>query len=460
MYYERNIDKYLKEWAEYESRKPLLLRGARQVGKSTAVRHLGQSFDKFVEINFEKNPEFSQVFEQNLDVRRIVSEIGALVDVVISEGNTLLFFDEIQMCPKAIMALRFFKEDMQRLHVVAAGSLLEFVLDELPTFGVGRIHSMYMYPMTFDEFATAQGKGMLLNLRDMATSEQPLSEVIHNKLVQLFKSYLLVGGMPEVVDKWVKTNDYVKCQQLQDDILVSYNDDFPKYKKKINPDLLRDTLYSVAVQATRKFVYAKVAGYKGYEVKKAVELLVKAGLVVAVTRTDANGIPLGSEEDPTYQKLMPFDPGIMLRILNLADVDVNKIANEILLGNESDLVNKGSLTEMVAGLEMMRYKSPNLTHALYYWVRMERNSLAEVDYVGVDKGIVLPIEIKAGTQGGMKSLWMFMRLKHIAKAVRSSLENFGRIVQVDSESGDETREVVICPLYAISQLPRILVDKQ
>jgi len=456
MYHKRIIDKYLEAWAADKARKPLLLRGARQVGKSTAVRHLSESFTNYVEVNFEKRPEFKNVFESNLDVERIVSEIGALFGVKIEIGKTLLFLDEIQMCPKALMSLRFFKEDMRGLHVVAAGSLLEFVLEDLPTFGVGRIHSMYMYPMTFDEFTIAQGETMLLEMRDKATPESPLSEALHAKLAKLFRTYLLVGGMPEVVDMWVETHDYVKCQQLQDDIVVSYNDDFPKYKKKINPDLLRDTLYSVALQATNKFTYSKVAGYRAYEVKKALDLLIKAGLVVAVTRSDANGVPLGSEEDASYRKIMPFDQGLMLRMLNLTDVDVTKITNNILIGDENELVNKGPMAEMVAGLEMLRYDSPNIKRELYYWTHMERNSIAEVDYVGVSKGMVLPIEIKAGVQGGMKSLWMFMHKKHITKGIRCSLENFGLLSRIDQEDADARRDVLICPLYGISQLPRLL----
>ena len=218
MYHPRLIDRYLLEWASRKTHKPLLLRGARQVGKSTAVRHLGESFDSYVEINFEKQTSCISLFESgDLDVKRIVPLLSAVIGKAIIPGKTLLFLDEIQMCPKAIMSLRFFKEDMPELHVVAAGSLLEFALDELPTFGVGRIHSMFIFPMTFDEFLVANGERMLIDARNQASSSSPLPLPVYEKLIGLFRTYILVGGMPEVVDKWVETHDYLACQEVQDD---------------------------------------------------------------------------------------------------------------------------------------------------------------------------------------------------------------------------------------------------
>ena len=302
MYFQRIIDRYLEQWAKRNDHKPMLLRGARQVGKSTAVRHLGETFENFVEINFERQPEYKQVFKDNLVVARIVSEISAMSATPIVSGKTLLFFDEIQESQEAIMSLRFFREDMPELHVIAAGSLLEFALSELPTFGVGRIHSMYMYPMTFDEYLEANGETILLDYKRKASSEHPLPESLHNKLTALVRSYFLVGGMPEVVGKWVETHDYLQCQEVQDDIISGYEDDFPKYRKKIDPVLLRLTLRGVAAQVTQKFSYADVGGgYRTEEVKKALEMLLLAGICTQVIRTDANGLPLGSESDLRYR---------------------------------------------------------------------------------------------------------------------------------------------------------------
>lgn len=452
MYFKRLIDGYLEQWARRKDHKPMLLRGARQVGKSTAVRHLGQTFDSFVEINFEKQPEYKEVFKGNLVVTRIIAEISAISATPIEPGKTLLFLDEIQECQEAIMSLRFFREDMPALHVIAAGSLLEFALAELPAFGVGRIHSMYMYPMTFDEYLEANGETLLLDYKRKASPDSPLPEPLHNKLTSLVRSYFLVGGMPEAVGKWVETHDYLQCQEVQDDIISGYEDDFPKYKKKVDPALLRLTMRSAATQITKKFSYSEVGGgYRSEDVRKALEMLLLAGICVQVVRTDANGIPLGSESDMTYRKILLLDSGLLLRILNMSSVDISQIVSNILTEDTTDLVNKGPLAEMVTGLEITRYKSPNLRHELFYWVRLAKNSQAEIDYVEV-RGGILPIEVKAGMKGGMKSLWIFMREKQLTAAVRCSLENFGRFEYVDRQASDAVRNVEICPLYALSNL--------
>ena len=453
MYYNRIIDDYLKEWALRDTHKPVLLRGARQVGKSTAVRHLGELFDNYVEINFEKEPKYKVLFQADLNVSRIVSSLSAMCGQKIEHGKTLLFFDEIQECPNAIMSLRFFKEDMPELHIIAAGSLLEFALEELPTFGVGRIHSMFMHPMTFDEFLLANNEHLLMEVRNKASADEPLPQPLHERLVEIFRTYMLIGGMPEVVDKWYKTHDFLQCQEIQDDILVSYEDDFPKYRKKVDPTLLRLTMRSASMQATNKFVYSQVGGnYKTDEVKKAVEMLVLAGILIPVVHTAANGLPLGSEANPSFRKMLLLDSGLMLRLLNMGLGDISDITAHILTSSMSDLVNKGPMAELIAGLEILRYLSPHIRHELFYWQRQSKNSLAEIDYVTAHGTKILPIEVKACTQGGMKSLWSFMREKHVANAVRCSLENFGAFDYIDKEDGNAVRHVRICPLYALSQL--------
>ena len=453
MYYKRFIDNYLSDWAKRKVHKPILLRGARQVGKSTAVRHLGEKFKYFVEINLEKQPDYKTLFKQDLDVKRIVPQMAAMYGTPIVPGETLLFIDEIQECEEAIMAMRYFKEDMVGLHVIAAGSLLEFVLDDLPTFGVGRIHSMYMFPMTFDEFLLANGENLLMEARNQASATSPLPEPLHDKLVQLLRTFMLVGGMPESVVKWVETHDYLQCQEVQDDILTGYEDDFPKYKKKIDPQLLSATMKSAAVQATKKFVYAKVPGeYKTAEVKKAVEMLIKAGILIAVTHSDANGLPLGDEKDESIRKMLLLDTGLMLRLLNMTLGDISAITTQILTASAADLVNKGTVAEMLAGLELLHYRTPNLKHELYYWLRQAKNSTAEVDYLLSKDMKVMPFEVKAGVQGGMKSLWSFMHEKKLTEAIRCSLENFGQFDYIDEKDDNAVRHVTKYPLYAISMV--------
>lgn len=460
MYYKRIIDKYLHEWAIRKEHKPLLLRGARQTGKSTAVRHFGEQFDNYVEINFEKDAKYKSVFEKDLDVNRIVSTLSVMLNRRIIPEKTLLFFDEIQECPKAIMALRFFKEDMAGLHVIAAGSLLEFAVDELPTFGVGRVHSMYMYPMTFDEFLLANGEDLLIEARNQASKKNPLPIELHNKIIDELRTFMLVGGMPESVAKWVETHDYLQCQEVQDDILTGYEDDFPKYSKRIDPILLRNTMRSVAIQATTKFIYTQVQGdYKSSDVKKALDLLTKAGIVIPIVHTSGNGLPLGDETNHNIRKMLLLDTGLLLRLLNMTMGDNTELSTHILTASAADLVNKGTIAEMLAGLEILHYLSPNLRHEMYYWVRQSKNSLAEIDYLQPINSHVIPIEVKASVQGGMKSLWEFMREKKLISAVRCSLENFSQFDYSDARDNNTMRYVTICPLYALSQLYRVMSDE-
>ena len=452
MYYERIIDRYLSEWATRPIHKPILLRGARQVGKSTAVRHLGESFKYYVEINLEKQSNYIDLFKKDLDVTRIVPQMAAMCGTPIVPNETLLFIDEIQESQEAIMALRYFKEDMPNLHVIAAGSLLEFVLDEIPTFGVGRIHSMYMFPMTFDEFLLANCEQLLLDARGQANIDAPLPTPLHEKLIGLMRTFMLVGGMPESVVKWVQTHDFLQCQEVQDDIITGYEADFPKYKKKVDPQLLIATMKSAATQATKKFVYSRVPGeYKTAEVKKALDLLIKAGILIPVTHSSGNGLPLGDESDESIRKILLLDTGLMLRLLNMTMGDTSAITAQILTATAADLVNKGPMAEMLAGLELLHYLTPNLHHDLYYWVRQAKNSTAEIDYLLSRDMKVLPFEVKAGVQGGMKSLWDFMREKKLDQAVRCSLENFGKFDYIDAEAEGAVRHVEVYPLYALSQ---------
>lgn len=456
MYKERKIDTTLREWAQRSSHKTLLLRGARQVGKTFAVRHLGELFESFVEINFDKQKSFHALFNGDLDVHVIASQIANLTGKVVQPGKTLLFLDEIQACPNAILSLRFFSEDYPELHVIAAGSLLEFALEELPTFGVGRMQSLFMYPMSFDEFLIATGQRGLIEERRYASPNKPLNNVFHEKLVQQFRTYIMIGGLPEVVCKWGETGDYLQCQELQDQLILSYEDDFAKYKKRVDPVLLRQVLRSAAVQITNKFVYAQASSEKAVKVREALNLLIKAGLLVPVTRTAASGLPLGEGADNNYQKILVFDSGILLRLLHMSLGSIQRITEEILTMSEADLVNKGKMSEMIAGLEILKNMPNSMRHEMFYWVRQEKNSQAEIDYLEPYESKILPVEIKAEQQGGMKSLWAFMRTKNINYALRSSLENFGQFDYIDKDTQNAVRHVDIYPLYAIAQIPIFL----
>lgn len=350
------------------------------------------------------------------------------------------------------MALRFFKEDYPELHVIAAGSLLEFTLQELPTFGVGRIHSLFMYPMTFDEFLYANHEEGLILLRNEAYGNQSLDQAFHDKLVEYFRTYLLVGGMPESVLAWTKTHDFNRCRNIQEDIILTYEDDFSKYKKRVNPNLLRTTMRGICHQAGEKLTYKQIsADYQSSQIREALRLLTLAGIVTPVVATSGNGIPLDAEADEKSMKVLFLDPGLLLAVLQLEGDLSQQLIELILAGTPQELVNKGGVTEMVAGLEMMRYKPCIQRQKMFYW-EQKGKSVAEIDYLEIHNMKITPIEIKSGTQGGMKSLWLFMREKKLTEAFRCSLENFRSFDYIDKQDDDAIRHVTILPLYALSLL--------
>lgn len=445
-YYKRNIDDKLLEWKESPRRKPLLIRGARQVGKSTAVRHLGKGFKYFVEVNLESQPSIRQLFTKDIDVHRTCEAISATLGIPVVAGKTLLFIDEIQVSQEAIMSLRYFKEDYPELHVIAAGSLLEFTLEELPSFGVGRIRSLYMYPFSFDEFLLAQGLDTTVGFKHKATSLSPLPEAVHNKLVEQLKTFYLVGGMPAAITEWIESKSYIECTRVHNDILDTYQDDFSKYKSRVSPALLRQVLRSVALQVGCKFVFRQVADdIHSSVIKEALHLLTLAGLIKPVTHSDGNGVPLGAEENCNYTKYLFLDLGLMQTMLGTP-------AANVLLSSDVDFVNKGAASEMFAGLELVKNHDCFQKAEMYYWQNLSRGTNAEIDYLVVKDGIVVPIEVKASTRGSMQSLWLFMRKKELHRAIRTSLENFGEFEYVDKESQDEVRHVDVVPLYALSNL--------
>jgi predicted AAA+ superfamily ATPase len=453
MYIERYIDTLLQEWKHGSSLKPLLLRGARQVGKSWAVEHLGESFDYFIEVNFEKRPEVKEVFQKVHDVHELANNLGMLYNKPVEAGKTLLFLDEIQASPEAIRSLWSFKEDFPDLHVIAAGSLLEFTLKELPSFGVGRIRSLFVYPFSFDEFLVAEGKSTWVQAKQEASAEKPLLTALHQDLVQHYRTFLMVGGMPASVAAWVTAHDYRKCQTELDDIQLAYYDDFAKYAKKVDPTLLRNTLQSVILQIGNKFMYSKVeGGYRAEEVKKALGLLCDAGIIKRVSHTAANGLPLGAGVNEKFRKYIYLDSGLLLRILDMDLGSARQLSELILAGSVEDLVNKGGLAEMVLGWEMVKYNNPRSQHDLYYWENTAEGTRSEVDYIVARDLKVLPVECKAGVSGKMTSLRLFMRQKHLTDAVRCSLENFSLLENHDKQDSDALRSIQIIPLYAISTL--------
>ena len=439
-YYRRNIDSQLEIWHNDPNHKPLLIRGARQVGKSTAVKQLGKSFKHYLEINLEKQPDLHQFFPYNIDVKRTCQLLSVSTGIPVIPGETLLFIDEIQSCQNAIKALRYFREDYPELHVIAAGSLLEFALEELPSFAVGRIRSFYLYPFSFDDFLSALGLDALKEFKTQAAREgTPLPDPMHNQLKDLLRTFYLVGGMPEAVSTWVSKQDFLACSRVHNDILDAYQQDFSKYKKRVSPDLLRQVLRSAALQAGKKFVFAEASrDVPAASVKECLRLLTLAGLITPVKHTAANGLPLGAEENEKYVKYLFLDLGLMQTMLSLP-------ANDILLASDVDFVNKGAASEMFAGLELLKTHDCFVKTEMFYWQNTDKGTIGEIDYLTVIDGQIIPLEVKAGTQGKMQSLYNFMPKHSSAFGIRTSLENVSSYIHND-------HLVKVVPLYALSAL--------
>jgi len=434
-YFKRDIDTTLASWAQEAGRKPLLLRGARQIGKTSAVRMLGKQFKHYVEINFDDDTEAGEFFKMNLDPAELCSRLSVYVKTPIIPGQTLLFFDEIQSCVEAIKSLRYFYEKYHAQHVIAAGSLLEFALGEIPSFGVGRLHSEYMYPFSFYEFLGASGEDILLDACKNASPDKPLPLPVHKQLIDRLKIFMLVGGMPEAAVSYLQTNDLLKSHKIIEDIINTFRDDFSKYRTKMPSLVLNEVFESVMQQAQGKFIYERAAVETGNaRVKQALELLIMAGLAIPVTHSAANGIPIGAEINPKYRRIIPCDTGIFLHVLG---IDISKI----LLTDDFKTVNHGALAEIFAGLELLKNGGTYAQRQLYCWSREKAQSSAQIDYLIQLGTSIIPIEVKSGVQGGMKSLEIFMKEKNIPRGIRTSLENFASKDKYD-----------IIPLYAISNL--------
>ena len=442
-YLNRKIDNDLFSWTQENGRKPLLLRGARQVGKSSSVRHLAERFEYFLEVNFETDKHARDLFSKSdLSPQKLCLELAAIYETPVIPGKTLLFLDEIQSSLPAISSLRFFYEKYRDLHVIAAGSLLEFALQELPSFGVGRVRSMFMYPMSFFEFLDACNHGLLLQAVQNANCKNPLSEPVHQKAVELLRKYLILGGMPEVISAYLTVNDLLACQRILDDLVISLRSDFTKYREKVPALQISAVFDSVTAQTGKKFVYAKVSDdYNHRQLKEGLELLKMSGLVIPVIHSAANGIPLGAETDFKKQKMLLLDTGIFLRLLNLP-------LSDLLLSDDFSLVNKGNIAELFAGLELLKSGSCYEQKQLYYWHRENKNSNAEIDYVVQLGQNIIPVEVKSNTKGSMQSMRLFLEEKNSGFGIRTSLENFG-----------ELPDIKIVPLYALGNIAKSSLDK-
>jgi predicted AAA+ superfamily ATPase len=439
MYLDRNIDKTLLEWKLEPDRKPLLLRGARQIGKTSAVRKFAEHFDNFIEVNFEESQAYKSVFKSGLNIEDICEQISLLSNIELKAGKTLLFLDEIQSCQEAISLLRYFYEKKPDLHVIAAGSLLEFALSELSSFGVGRVRSVFMYPLSFSEFLNALGEQAILKHLEKADFDKPISEALHQKLLLLDKKFMIVGGMPEAVKALSVGKSMLEVQRILDDLVISVQDDFAKYKSRFSSQRLVEVFNAVVMQTGKKFSYSyNNATLNHGQIKEALELLRLAGLIYPVTHSACNRIPLGAEINPKKTKYLIFDSGIYQRLLGLE-------LGELLIIDNFSAINKGNIAELSVGLELIKSEEQFVKKDLYYWHREAKNSQAEVDYVYQFGQKIVPIEVKSGTKGSMQSLYLFLDEKNIDFGLRISSENFGKIDRIK-----------ILPVYAVHLLKNLI----
>ncbi|MCX6581200.1 MAG: AAA family ATPase [Candidatus Aminicenantes bacterium] len=430
---ERDLSMVLGKWKNDPGRKPLILKGARQVGKSWLARELGKTFDNFVEINFERKSEACAFFDGNIEPAGIIKNISNYFGVKITPGATLLFLDEIQECPKAIMALRYFYEDLPQLHVISAGSLLEFELQNI-NVPVGRVNFIYVYPLSFSEYLTVSGKH---NLRTMLLENKfkPVPEPIHKLLNEEVRNYVLLGGMPEVIADFLEFGQFDRSRDIQTDLLETYRSDFQKYAKKHQVKYLHKVFESIPLQLGDKFKYTNVSeDIKSRELGDALDMLQMAGIAYKVYHSSANGIPLKAESDIKKFKVLFFDAGLTQQLLQLD-------YRPFLLNPDFSRVNNGAIAELFTGLELIAYRNYKEKADIFYWHREAKSSNAEVDYITTLAGKIVPVEVKSSTTGGMKSLRTFMQIKNRNFAIKVSGFNFSLFDCVQS-----------VPFYALESL--------
>jgi len=398
----RLIEKNLDAWKESKRRKPLLIRGARQVGKTYIVRQFGGKFKNFAEINFELLIDAGEIFKADLKPDRIIRDLSLLLKIKITPKETLLFLDEIQEAPEAIKALRYFYELMPELHVIAAGSLLEFQIEKIG-IPVGRVSTMYMYPLTFPEFLMADHNDDYLSAIADIFIENKINQVFHNRLLRLLGEYIAVGGMPEAVNCWVETKEYQQCSQIHRSLIETFRQDFLKYSKKHQIKHIDKLFNEIPHMLGRKFKFSAISGeYRKRELDPALDLLQKAGVIHKVYHTSGQGLPLGADIKFNRFKTIFLD-------IALAQTMLNMEMTSWILKPFKQIINKGAVAEAFAGQELIAGSDIDIKSQLFYWHREARSSNAEVDYLTVRNDTILPIEIKSGKEGTLKSMKMFLK---------------------------------------------------
>ncbi len=391
----RFIADELRQWKEGKRRKPLILRGARQVGKTWSLKEFGKNhFASIALVDLERNPALRRLFDSELGAARICSDLEVLLRQKITPGKTLLFFDEIQACPRAITALRYFYEEMPELHVVAAGSLLEFALKDA-SFPVGRIQFLNLYPLCFAEYLEAIGNApaaaaVLANPAD-------ISPVVHELLRDELKRYFFIGGMPAAVKAFIESGSLRDAFEVQGEIVEAYRMDFAKYTPQVDRYCLDAVFTELAQCVGQQIKYARLGvGYGNPTLKKAFDALCLAQVARRIPSVAPPILPLGASASAKVFKALMLDLGLMRYLSGMPD-DVEYTRGDLLA------IYRGAMAEQFVGQEMLISQNGSL----YYWNRQAKSSSAEVDYLAIIDGKIHPVEVKSGATGSLRSLHLF-----------------------------------------------------
>ena len=455
---EQNLDRW---WAD-PGRRPLVLRGARQVGKSTLVRNFAATRHlRLAEINLEDHLTALRPAFEDGNLATILTACSRVTGVDLTSGyeQTLLFLDEIQTVPAALKSLRYFYEKLPRLAVIAAGSVLEFALtDAAVSMPVGRVTYLFLPPITFKEFLVASDRSDLTNVITAAHPGLPqsLTHNQHDQLLQLMRRFLIVGGMPQAVTasltRSTDPNAYASQSRIQSDLLNSYRDDIQKYPAtKHIREVVREVFDRSPAQIGVKVKYSRLAPEQpARDVKKALGLLLDAGLLHPVFHSDAQGIPLGATEDRGLLKLYFVDTGLLLNQLGIT-------TQRDLPAEDIQLVNSGVIAEQFVAQELLAASIDEKKPQLHYWLRERKTNNAEVDFVLGCGPHVVPVEVKAGPYGHMKSLWEYCRSHRPTTVVRFDTNLPASIEHVVlTASGPAPTKVLSLPLYMASEARRLI----
>jgi hypothetical protein len=392
----RFIDEELKLWKDGTRRKPLILRGARQVGKTWSLKEFGGNhFESIALVDLERNPSLRKLFDGELDAARICSDLEVLLRQKITPGKTLLFFDEIQACPRAITALRYFYEEMPELHVVAAGSLLEFALKDA-SFPVGRIQFLNLYPLCFAEYLEAIGNAPAAAA--VLANPAGISRAVHELLRDELKRYFFIGGMPAAVKAFIESGSLRDAFEVQGEIAESYRMDFAKYNPRVDRYCLDAVFTRLAQCVGQQIKYARLGeGYGNQTLKKAFDALCLAQVARRIPSVSPPSLPLGASASAKVFKALMLDLGLMRYLSGMPD-DVEYARGDLLA------IYRGAMAEQFVGQEMLISQNGSL----YYWDRQAKSSSAEVDYLAVIDGGIHPVEVKSGAAGSLRSLHLFL----------------------------------------------------